>query len=124
MGRPSDIVKCDGCNTHGRRRAGYMVPDGWFYIESVVSHSVKRRVHVVYACSESCRDGMWRRGPGPNCVDERGTMRMRAEENAVKSDRCGDPSVWKGCARRKGHDGGHSTYDIDAIAAEKESSRG
>lgn len=33
---------------------------------------------------------------------------------------CGDKSVWKGCARQPGHDGGHSTYDIDAIAKAKE----
>lgn len=116
MDKPSDVVKCDGCNTYGRRREGYMVPEHWLYIESVVAHSVKRRVHIVYACSTACAVAMWKRGPGPNVVDERGTMRMRANEN----ERCGDTSVWKGCARQKGHDGGHSTYDIDEIAKAKE----
>lgn len=81
--KPSDIVRCDGnCNSYGRRREGFMVPDGWFYIESKVAHSSKGVVHVVYACSESCRDSMWQRGPGPRCVNERGTMRIRARENA------------------------------------------
>lgn len=82
MARPSNIVKCDGCNAYGRRREGYMVPEHWFYIESVVAHSTRRRVHVVYACSNLCRDSLWKQGPGPKVVDEGGTMRMRAEENA------------------------------------------
>ncbi len=75
------IVKCDGCGQPGKRRLGYMVPEHWFFIESAVAHSTRSRVHIVYACSESCRDTMWKRGPGPDVVDERGTDRMRAKEN-------------------------------------------
>jgi hypothetical protein len=45
----------------------------------------------------------------------------QAGDGPLFADRCGDKSVWKGCARRPGHDGGHSTYDIDAIAKAKES---
>lgn len=74
------IVRCDGCNQPGKRRLGYMVPERWFFIESKVQHR-KNYVHVVYACSESCRDAMWRTGPGPGVVDERGTDRMREKEN-------------------------------------------
>jgi hypothetical protein len=76
------IVKCDGCGQPGKRRLGYMTPEHWYYIESIVQHSAKKRSHIVYACSDECRDGMWKRGPGPDVVDERGTDRMRARENA------------------------------------------
>lgn len=75
-------IQCDGCEQLGRRRIGYVCPDHWFFIESIVQHSVKLRVHVVYACSEKCRDSLWQRGPGPSGVDEAGTQRMRARENA------------------------------------------
>ncbi len=75
------IVKCDCCGQPGKRRLGCMVPEHWFYIESKIAHSTKQRVHVVYACSEECRDGSWKRGPGPGVVDESGTDRMRDREN-------------------------------------------
>jgi hypothetical protein len=58
-----------------------MVPEHWLYIESVVAHSTKRRVHTVFACSENCANQMWKNGPGPNCVDEAGTQRMRDKES-------------------------------------------
>ncbi len=73
------IVKCDGCGQPGKRRAGVAVPDHWFFIESIVAHK-KNTCHIVYACSESCRDGLWRQGVGPR-VDETGTDRMRARES-------------------------------------------
>jgi hypothetical protein len=59
-----------------------MVPEHWHYIESKVASSKRGHVHIVYACSEECRDALWMIGPGPECVDEKGTDRMRAKENA------------------------------------------
>lgn len=76
------IVRCDGCNEPGKRRRGYMVPEHWHYIESKVAHSTRGQVHIVFACSDACRDSLWRRGPGPGDCDERGTERMRKRGDA------------------------------------------
>lgn len=75
-------IKCDNCRTLGRRRVGFLCPDHWFFIESLVEHSKRGVVHVVYACSAACRDALWQRGPGDaDAVNERGTQRMRARDN-------------------------------------------
>lgn len=71
------IVQCDGCGTHGKKRIGDAAPDFWFYLES--ENRTPRRdgrktdVYIVWACSESCRDGLWKRGPGPGpgVIDQR-----------------------------------------------------
>lgn len=40
-------------------------------------------------------------------------VEAKVRAQLTPTERCGDPCVWKGCARRKGHEGGHCTYDID-----------
>ena len=82
MAKPSDIVKCDGCNAHGRRVSGACAPDFWFYLESTDNTPGKRRgmVYIIYACSDGCRDALWKRGPGRGQIDEAGSKRMRAKE--------------------------------------------
>lgn len=72
-------VRCDGCDTLGRRPLGHPAPHHWFYLESENrTRGEKPGVfYTVYACSEACRDKLWQRGPGPNVVDETGSERMR-----------------------------------------------
>lgn len=75
-----DVVRCDGCNALARRRRGYEAPDFWFWLESKVDRPWRkdsRTIHIVYACSEACRDGLWKQGKGPGRIDEEGTARMR-----------------------------------------------
>lgn len=74
------IVQCDACRERGRRRAGCACPDFWFFIESTnrTPGVPDGSVYIVYACSEACRDGLWRGGPGPGIIDEDGSMRERA----------------------------------------------
>lgn len=78
------IVKCDGCGAHGRRAEGCAAPDFWFYLESVDRTEGRPRdsIFVVWACSESCRDALWKRGPGRGVVDERGSHRLREKRKA------------------------------------------
>lgn len=75
---PETIVKCDCCGAHGRRAESCAAPDFWFYIESVdrTFHG-KDGIYIVWACSEACRDGMWKRGPGRGSIDDAGTFRRR-----------------------------------------------
>ena len=75
---PETIVKCDGCGAHGRRAENAIAPDFWFYIESVDRTFGKDGIYVVWACSEACRDGMWKRGPGRGQIDDAGTFRKRS----------------------------------------------
>lgn len=76
------IAKCDGCGALARRRPGFPCPDHWFFIESVAGSSGD--VYVVWACSDVCREKVWKRGPsGGVRVEERGvggqaTARARA----------------------------------------------
>lgn len=74
------IVKCDGCGAHGRRKASNAAPDFWFYLESTDNTPGRRKgeIYVVYACSEACRDGMWKQ-TGRGQIDEEGSQRMRAK---------------------------------------------
>lgn len=74
------IVQCDGCGAHGRRAENAAAPDFWFYVESVDRTFGKGGIYVVWACSESCRDGMWKRGPGRGVVNDVSTMRQRAKK--------------------------------------------
>jgi hypothetical protein len=74
-----DIVKCDGCGEPGRRRAGHPCPDHWFFIESKVAGSKRGVIHIVWACSETCRDKLWQFGPGAQVIDEHGTTSMRSK---------------------------------------------
>ncbi len=65
------VVQCDGCGAHGRRRAEHPSPDFWFYLESINrTPGEEDHVYIVWACSEACRDAMWKRGPGPRVIDE------------------------------------------------------
>lgn len=71
------IVRCDGCGQHGRRAADAAAPDFWFYLESIDRTFGEDGVYVVWACSEGCRDGLWKRGPGRGQIDDQGTARAR-----------------------------------------------
>ena len=74
------IVQCDGCGAHGRRDVDAIAPDFWFYIESTDRTFGKGGVYIVWACSEVCRDAMWKRGPGRGQIDSVGTARRRASK--------------------------------------------
>jgi hypothetical protein len=69
------IVLCEKCLQPGRRRPGHPCPDHWFYLQSIDRTPGKSKgkttVHIVWVCSEACRDAMWERGPGPNVIDEK-----------------------------------------------------
>lgn len=72
------IVKCDGCGVLAKRRPGHPCPDFWFYIESINRTFSKKTVYVVWACSETCKEMMWNRGPGPKNIDEAASAADRA----------------------------------------------
>lgn len=58
-------VKCDGCGVGGRRRMRAVAPAGWFYLEiQEDDEDTEDDAMIAYACSEECRDTMWKRGPG------------------------------------------------------------
>lgn len=68
----SDDVRCDGCNKSGRRRRRFLAPKDWLYLEVTIDDEDEPGDSlVVYACSEECATGMWKKGPGP---------RMKLEE--------------------------------------------
>lgn len=78
--KAGSAVKCDACGALGHRHAGCAAPDFWFYIESTNNTPGKRsgEIYVVYACTEGCRDGIWKR-TGRGEIDEGGSQRMRAK---------------------------------------------
>lgn len=55
------IAKCDGCGAAARRRPGFLCPDFWHYLKL----ERKRSIFVAWACSDACRDGLWRQGAPP-----------------------------------------------------------
>jgi hypothetical protein len=74
----------------GRRRAGDVCPDFWFYLKTQdrTFGDGNRRVYVVYACSDKCRSELWeqwKRGPGPGVIDESGSQRDRDKRRAKES---------------------------------------
>lgn len=73
------IVKCDHCGSLGKRAEGCAAPDFWFYLESEDRTEGRPRdaIFVVWACSEACRDGLWKRGPGRGVVDDARKFRIR-----------------------------------------------
>ena len=77
------VVRCDKCGAHGQRRESDVAPDFWFFIESVDrTPGSKRagRIYVVYACSEPCRDGLWKcASSGRGGIDEAGSQRYREQ---------------------------------------------
>jgi hypothetical protein len=81
------IVQCDECGTHGRRAADAAAPDFWFYIESVDQTFGPGGIYIVWACSEACRDRMWKRGPGRGVVDDDSSFRMRKKRARTMAPR-------------------------------------
>lgn len=75
------VAKCDGCSERAKKRAGRPCPDHWFYLESVRQSDC--HVYIVWACSETCRDKLWQRGPGPVNLDEEGGQREIAKRAAA-----------------------------------------
>lgn len=73
------IAKCDGCGAAARRRPEYPCPDFWFYLESK-RQSDPNQMYVVWACSEECRDKLWKQGPGTPWIDEDGSKRLHARK--------------------------------------------
>ena len=78
------IAKCDNCEERARKRDDHPCPDHWFYLESV--RQSDRSVYIVWACSETCRDALWKRGPGPANIDEDASRRAidRQTRKAVR----------------------------------------
>jgi hypothetical protein len=58
----SDHVRCDSCGKRGVRPRFYPAPKGWFFIASVIED--ENDTFYVYACSESCTECLWKKGPG------------------------------------------------------------
>jgi len=79
------IVQCDHCDTKGVRRPTDIAPDFWFYLESTDRTDRKRlQTYVVYACSETCRDALWRPSrDGRGKIDEEGSQRQRDLASAM-----------------------------------------
>ena len=53
-----------------------MAPEGWFYMEAKDDEDPEATI-IVLACSEACKNAMWKVGPGP---------RFTAEEMGVPVD--------------------------------------
>ncbi len=80
------IVQCDGCGAHGRRAETAAAPDFWFYIAATDrTFSKSGGLFIIWACSEACRDSMWRKGPALGAIDDVGTFRIR--DKKAKADR-------------------------------------
>lgn len=58
----SDDVQCDGCKRHGKRRRRTIAPEGWFFLERKLEDEDDSI--IIWACSEACKDSLWRPGPG------------------------------------------------------------
>lgn len=58
------IAKCDNCDERARKPHGFACPIGWLYLES--ERQSDKSVYIVWACSEACRDNLWKKGPGPS----------------------------------------------------------
>jgi hypothetical protein len=58
----SDSVKCECCGKSGRRPRMHPAPENWFFIESTIED--ENDTLFVYACSEECKAGVWKKGPG------------------------------------------------------------
>lgn len=61
-------VRCDCCSIFGLRKRGRIAPKGWSYIAGVLDGDREdpnpEDVVYVYACSERCKDDIWKEGPG------------------------------------------------------------
>lgn len=66
----SDTVKCDGCNSIGKRQRWHPAPNDWFFIESLVEDDGNNHIIYVYACSEACKQNLWIKGPGKSFKEE------------------------------------------------------
>lgn len=63
----SETVECERCGTPGRRRRGFVAPEGWFF--GSFTHDSEDDHHpgdflIVHACSVECRDGLWTQQAG------------------------------------------------------------
>lgn len=58
----SESMKCDNCPAEGKRRRRTYAPDGWFYAVSADENG--NEYYIIAVCSESCRDAIWKVGPG------------------------------------------------------------
>jgi hypothetical protein len=59
----SEPVKCDGCGATGLRSLRTPCPADWWYLVS--KDEGGNGDYYVFACSISCRQGLWQKGPGP-----------------------------------------------------------
>lgn len=58
-----EAVRCDGCGGTAWRSLRTPCPPDWFYLVSVDEGSGQD--YYVFACSIACRQGLWKKGPGP-----------------------------------------------------------
>lgn len=59
----SDPVKCDLCESVGRRRMGCYAPEGWLWFETIDEDDPANSL-IVFACSRYCATNIWKPGPG------------------------------------------------------------
>ena len=57
----SASMKCDVCETIGRRKRGNCCPEGWLFAETLDDSGV---VFVHTVCSQDCASRFWKPGPG------------------------------------------------------------
>lgn len=63
----SDPANCERCGVVGRRRRGYVAPEGWYFATFALSPDGDHDpgdLLVVFACSEICRDALWTKMAG------------------------------------------------------------
>lgn len=87
----SEPFKCEVCEEIGRRRRFTLVPDEWFYAE--VSDTETGAVSVIGVCSEKCKNGFFRKGPGRLTTTKKEPTDER-QEQVVKSDHYGEMRGW------------------------------
>lgn len=63
----ADPVTCEKCGKTGKRRMGYVAPEGWFFgsftFDAEGDH-IPGDFLIVHACSVECRDGLWTQQAG------------------------------------------------------------
>jgi len=59
----SETVYCDACRKPGRRKRGWLAPDGWLFLEAREdgAHDPEATAIIIWACSEACSVRMWQK---------------------------------------------------------------
>jgi hypothetical protein len=68
----ADLATCERCGKPGKRRLGFVAPEGWFFgsftFDGDGDHAPGDFL-IVHACSAECRDALWTQQNGHRWAD-------------------------------------------------------